>query len=71
MGFIFKLIASISTLAMTSLLAFESARRGVLIFGTILGVIKILIVSVFVLLLIVIVYLLLTPEAPRREQESD
>ena len=71
MGIIFKLIASVSTLAMASLLAFESARRGVLIFATIIGVIKILIVSAFVLLLIVIVYLLLSPQSPRREREGD
>lgn len=70
MGVIFKLIGSLTALAATSLLAFESARRGAIIFGTILGLVKVVIVAVFVLLLLVILYLILAPETPRSEGEG-
>jgi hypothetical protein len=71
MGIIFKIIGSLTALAATSLLAFESARRGAIVFGTILGLVKIAIVAAFVLLLVVILYLILTPEKPRSEPEAD
>jgi hypothetical protein len=71
MGFVFKLIGSLMALAAASLLAFESARRGAIIFGTFLGLIKVLIIGVFALLLIFILYILLTPDLPRAEKESD
>ena len=71
MAFIFKFIGSVTALVATSLLAAESARRGVFIFVTILGIIKLLVVCAFVFLLLVILYLLLTPRFPKDAVQKD
>ncbi|MBI1762468.1 MAG: hypothetical protein HYR56_13630 [Acidobacteria bacterium] len=59
MGFLFKLVASLVSLATTLLLVFESARRGLLILTTVLGILKIIVFVAFVALLAIICYLLL------------
>ena len=62
MATVFKLVAVLTTLAGTGLLAFESAQRGALVFGTVLGIIKLIIFVAFCTLLLVIVYMLLVPD---------
>ena len=71
MAFVFKVIGSLTALAATSLLAFESMQRGTLVLLTVLGLIKALIVAVFVLLLLFILFLVLSPDAPRAEDRSE
>jgi len=71
MGTIFKLITMLTTMAATMLLTFESARRGAFIFWTILGVLKIIVLVAFCALLIVIIYVLLSPQEPRERNPSD
>ncbi len=71
MSILFKLIAGLTTLATTGLLAFESARRGALVVGTIVGLLKIIVFLIFGILLIVIIYLLLTAETPAVERADD
>ena len=71
MATIFKLITMLTTMAATMLLAFESARSGALIFWTILGVLKIIVFLVFCALLIVILYVLLSPQEPRERNSAD
>ncbi|MEP7271916.1 MAG: hypothetical protein ABI882_10470 [Acidobacteriota bacterium] len=68
MATICKLIAVLTTLATTGLLAFESARHGALVVGTILGIVKIVVFMIFGVLLVVIAYLLLTTGEPAREK---
>ena len=58
MTLIIKLLGMLLSLATTSLLLFESARRGLLILSTLLGLLKFVIFSTFLLLLVFIVYLL-------------
>ena len=58
MTLIIKLLAMLLSLATTSLLLFESARRGLLVLTTILGLLKIIIFSVFLILLVAIGYLI-------------
>jgi hypothetical protein len=69
MGMIFKLIAVLTTLATTVLLVFESARGGMLLVWTVLGVVKVIVWVVFCGLLVWVLYLLLTskPEPPPAE----
>jgi hypothetical protein len=71
MGLIFKLIAVLTALATTLLVAFESGRRGLIIISTILGVIKLIVLLAFFTLLALIIYLLLTsPARPAREEPA-
>lgn len=67
MGTIFKMISGLTALATTGLLTFESLRRGSIVLGTIIGLIKVFILGAFIILLVYIVYLLLTPESPKSE----
>jgi hypothetical protein len=62
MALLFKLLALLTSLATTVLLLVESARRGLLLFWTILGVLKVLVFVVFLGLLLFIGYLLLKPQ---------
>lgn len=57
MTFLLKMLASLVSLATTILLLFESARRGLLILTTVLGIFKIIIFVAFLGLLAVICYL--------------
>ena len=57
MAFLLKLLASLASLATTILLLFESARRGLLILSTVLGLLKMLIFVLFLGLVAVIAYL--------------
>lgn len=58
MAFLFKLLAMLISFASTTLLLFESARRGLLVLSTVLGVLKIIVFVAFLALLAVIAYLL-------------
>lgn len=58
-AWIFKLIATIASIATTALLVTESVRRGLLIATTIIGIIKIIVIFLFFAVLAVILYLLL------------
>ena len=64
MSVIFKLIGVVTTLVTTVLLVFESARHGMLLFWTILGVVKIIVLIAFLGLMAVILYLWLTSKRP-------
>jgi hypothetical protein len=68
MGLIFKLIAVLTTLATTVLLAFETARHGMLLFWSILAVVKVVILIAFCGLLVVILYVLLTSKQPQPKE---
>jgi hypothetical protein len=57
MGFLLKMVASLVSLATTLLLLTESARRGLLILTTVLGVLKIIVFVAFLALLAIICYL--------------
>lgn len=65
MGFLLKIIASLVSLATTMLLLAESARRGLLILTTVLGVLKIAVFVVFLALLSIICYLLFRSAQPK------
>ena len=67
MGLIFKLIAVLTTLATTVLLAFESARHGMLLFWSVLAVVKVVVLIAFCVLLVVILYVLLTSKKSNPE----
>ncbi len=66
MVFLFKLLTMLVSFATTVLLLFESARRGMIVLTTVLGLLKIIIFIASLGILAVICYLLLrTPEAKR------
>lgn len=67
MSLIFKLIAVLTTLATTVLLAFESARHGMLLFWSILAVVKVVVLIAFCGVLVAIAYVLLTSKKPNPE----
>lgn len=69
MAFLLKLLASLASLATTMLLLFESARRGLLVLTTVLGLLKILIFVVFLGVLAVICYLVF--KSARTPQPSE
>ena len=66
MTLIIKLLGMLFSLATTALLLFESARRGLLILSTVLGLLKVIIFSAFLLLLLFIGYLLYKSGKPRQ-----
>jgi hypothetical protein len=68
MGLIFKLIAVLSTLATTALLIVQGVRGGMLLFWSILAVVKLVVMVAFCLVLGLILYALLTSKKPPTEQ---
>lgn len=62
MTVVFKLVAALTTLAATGLVAFESAQRGALAIVTVLGIIKLIVFVAFCTLMLVIIYMLLVPD---------
>ncbi len=58
-AWIFKLIATIASIATTALLVTESVRRGLIVATTIFGLVKIIVIFLFLAVLAVILYLLL------------
>lgn len=58
-AWIFKLVATIASIVTTVLLAAESLRRGLIIATTIFGIVKIIVIFLFLAVLAVILYLLL------------
>ena len=56
---LFKLLAVLTSMVTTVLLAAESLRRGLLIASTIFGIVKIIVIFLFFAVLAVILYLLL------------
>jgi hypothetical protein len=66
MAFLLKLLATLTSFVTTILLLFESARRGLLILSTVLGLLKIIIFIVFLGVLAVIGYLIFKSASPNR-----
>jgi hypothetical protein len=66
MGFLLKLVASFLSLATTLLLLAESARRGLFILTTVLGVLKMIVFICFLALLAIICYLVLRSANAKR-----
>ena len=58
-AWIFKLIATIASIATAALLVTESVRRGLIVATTIFGLVKIIVIFLFLAVLAVILYLLL------------
>ena len=58
-AWIFKLVATIASIVTTVLLAAESLRRGLIVATTIFGIVKIIVIFLFLAVLAVILYLLL------------
>lgn len=58
-AWIFKLVATFASIVTTVLLAAESLRRGLNVATTIFGVVKIIVIFLFLSVLAVILYLLL------------
>ncbi|MBS1788122.1 MAG: hypothetical protein JST85_10390 [Acidobacteria bacterium] len=58
-AWIFKLIATVASIVTTALLVTESVRRGLIVATTIFGIIKIIVIFLFLAVLAVILYLLL------------
>ena len=56
---IFKLVATIASIATTLLVVTESVRRGLIVATTIFGLVKIIVFVLFLSVLAVILYLLL------------
>lgn len=70
MAFILKILATLVSLATTTLLLFESARRGLLLLSTVLGIIKIAIFVAFAGLVILVAYLVLKSPATGKINSS-
>ncbi len=69
MFFLFKILTTLASIATTVLLLTESARRGMIVLTTVLGLLKISIFIAFLGILATICYLLLrSPEAKRTAQ---
>ena len=68
MTLIFKLLAMLVSLVTTALLLFESARNGLLVLTTVLGLLKVIIFFTFLTLLVVISYLIY--KSTRKQQPS-
>lgn len=66
MTLIFKLLAMLLSLVTTSLLLFESARRGLLALTAVLGLLKAIIFFAFLALLVVIAYLIIKSARARQ-----
>ena len=59
MGLLFKLLASLLSIATAGWAMAESARRGLLIASTIFTALKIIVFAVFVTVVVIVIYLLL------------
>lgn len=64
----FKIIGVLTTLATTILLLIQSLRGGLVILGTILGIIKVIVIVAFLLLLVIVLYLLFTSDKSHTEK---
>ena len=60
MGLILKIIGVLTTLVTSVLLLIETLRRGVFILGLVFGVLKVAMIVIFIGLLLVVFYVLLT-----------
>ncbi|MDX2042680.1 MAG: hypothetical protein SF097_15780 [Acidobacteriota bacterium] len=69
-AWIFKLIATLASIATTALLVTESVRRGLIVATTIFGVVKIIVIFLFFAVLAVILYLLLKDAFRPKPAES-
>jgi hypothetical protein len=69
-AWIFKLIATLASIATTALLVTESVRRGLIVATTIFGIVKIIVIFLFFAVLAVILYLLLKDAFRARSAES-
>lgn len=69
-AWIFKLIATLASIATTALLVAESVRRGLIVATTVFGIVKIIVIFLFFAVLAVILYLLLKDAFRARSAES-
>ncbi len=69
MTLIIKLLAMLLSFATTSLLLFESARRGLLVLSTVLGLLKIIIFVSFLSLLVIAGYLIFKSARTRQNAQ--
>ena len=69
MTLIIKLLAMLFSFATTSLLLFESARRGLLVLSTVLGLLKIIIFVSFLSLLVIAGYLIFNSARSRQSAQ--
>jgi hypothetical protein len=70
MTLIFKLLAMLLSFATTSLLLFESVRRGLLVFSTVLGLLKVIIFFTFLALLVIVGYLIFKSAGARQTVQT-
>ena len=67
---VFKFLATLGALATTVFLTVQAASAGLIVFGTILGLIKAIIVLVFIGLLVLIAVLLIAPYLSRHSKSG-
>lgn len=69
MTFIIKVLSLLTTIATTLFLTVEGIRRGLLIVSTVFGLVKFLVMIIFIGLLLMILYFLFQPGASRSESQ--
>jgi hypothetical protein len=69
-AWILKVLAILTSMVTTALLAAESVRRGLLIASTIFGIVKVIVIFLFFAILAVILYLLLKDVFRKRTTEE-
>ena len=69
-AWIFKVLALLASMVTTVLLTVESVRRGLLIVTTIFGIVKIIVIFLFLAILAIILYLLLKDAFRSRPEEG-
>lgn len=69
MAFIIKVLSLLTTIATTLFLTVEGIKRGLLIVSTVFGLVKFLVMIIFIGLLLMILYFLFQPGASRSESQ--
>ncbi len=69
MAFIIKVLSLLTTIATTLFLTVEGIKRGLLIVSTVFGLVKFLVMIIFIGLLLLILYFLFQPGASRSESQ--
>ncbi|MBK8313803.1 MAG: hypothetical protein IPL01_07135 [Acidobacteria bacterium] len=69
MAFIIKVLSLLTTIATTLFLTIEGIKRGLLIVSTVFGLVKFLVMIIFIGLLLMILYFLFQPGTSRSESQ--
>ncbi|MBK6797067.1 MAG: hypothetical protein IPG76_09835 [Acidobacteria bacterium] len=69
MAFIIKVLSLLTTIATTLFLTVEGIKRGLLIVSTVFGLVKFLVMIIFIGLLLMILYFLFQPGTSRSESQ--